>query len=318
MSRIPLRRWNALDRELPVLGLGCWQLGGTTPGASKANSWGAMTAEHAAAIVHAALEGGIRFFDTAAGYGRSEEFLGQALATTTLGKEAVVCTKVPLAPDGQLNDLPQQVEAALQRLQRNHLDILLLHGPPDDLDWHNYDRSALDALVRAGKVLAYGVSSRSLKGARNVVDARFGSVVEWVYNMLERRPESELFPAMHAAGMDFIARSPLNRGLLSTRGHSAAWEYPSTDFRSTIPAELIAWARASVDRLELPPATLAQLATYALRFSIALPNVQAVIPGTTDLRNLHELLRAAEAPALPSEDLARISALIEPCYPPWA
>jgi aryl-alcohol dehydrogenase-like predicted oxidoreductase len=101
------------------------------------HGWADITAE-AVGLVHYARDRGILFFDKAAahGHGRSETLLGQALASSAAGRSAVVCTKVSLLSVESAQSCPgsglkAQAEGSLRRLQRDHIDVLLLHGPPD-------------------------------------------------------------------------------------------------------------------------------------------------------------------------------------------
>ncbi len=318
------RYWYGLDRWIEPAGFGCWQLAGRHEVDGKPHGWIDLSADDAVSLVHFALDRGVRFFDTAAGYGhgRSETILGRALATSIVAQEAIVCTKIALAPRDERagrtpEDLPAQVEQALRRLRRDHIDLLLLHNPDDAVDWRNFDCSALDALRRCGKILAYGVSSRSLGGAERVLEAGFGSCIEWAFNLLERRPADRLFPRLREARMNFIARSPLSRGLIPRgQGEAAPAIFAATDFRSTLPAAWIEWAILSAARFE-PLADENGLPHLALRYCLSFPDVSAVIPGMHQRRQVEGLVAAAEAGPLDAATMAQISALSEECYPPW-
>jgi aryl-alcohol dehydrogenase-like predicted oxidoreductase len=275
--------------------------------------------------VHFALDRGIRFFDTAAGYGagRSEALLGQALASSELGAEAVVCTKVALTTDeaaaGRAGPhLVAELEGSLRRLRRDHVDILLLHGPPDALDWHQFDRSVLDLLRADGKILAYGVSSGSLAGAERVLEAGFGSCIEWAFNVLERRPANRLFPRLAAHRMNFIARSPLGRGTITPKyaaTHGAA--FSERDFRSTLPQEWVDWSATSAGKLVSIAGHAGGLTQFALRYCLSYAEVSAVIPGMYNRGQVEDLLSAAAAGPLEPDVIAHLGDLVDDCYPPW-
>jgi aryl-alcohol dehydrogenase-like predicted oxidoreductase len=211
------------------------------------------------------------------------------------------------------------VEASLRRLRRSHIDILLLHGPPDEMDWRNFDRSALDALAASGKIVTYGISSRSLTGAERVLDAGFGSCIEWSFNLLERRPERLLFPRLASARTNFIARSPLSRGLLTQAGATRdQTDFSPADFRSTLPGDWIEWSARSAAKLlaaDLPGAALSET---ALRYCLSFDEVTAVIPGMHGPEQVESLRRSARAGRLPPEQSARLTCAVEECYPPWA
>jgi aryl-alcohol dehydrogenase-like predicted oxidoreductase len=90
--------------------------------------------------------------------------------------------------------LVEALENSLKRLKRDNIHTLLFHSPPDDFDWANYDRTILDKLVQEGKIQQYGVSSKTLKGVKNVTDNNFGTVHEALYNVLDRRAAHSILP----------------------------------------------------------------------------------------------------------------------------
>lgn len=317
------RFWPALDRSLPPLGMGCWQLAGAYERNGRPHGFGPLTERDAVALVHHALDAGIVVFDTAAGYGdgESERRLGRALADHPQSKNAMVCTKVGVGVDfARHHSLGQAwgnaVIASAERLGRS-IDMLLLHNPPDDIDWKRVDPAPLDALISEGVIGAYGVSARSLRGALNVAAARFGACVEWVLHLLERRPGEDLIPMLHAAGMSFIARSPLSRGLFSPhRLGRAPTPFASSDFRSTLDPDWVAWTRRTLDDAGF--ALRHDLAQTALRYSLSVPGVSAVIPGIRSTDQLMDAQRARALGPLSAPERQAIEARLPACYPPWA
>ena len=133
-------------------------------------------------------------------------------------------------------DFYSRVEHSLRRLRRDHIDILLLHNPSDRLDWRTFEPTILENLKSSGKILTYGVSCRSFQSVQAVLDGAFGTCIEWVFNIFERRPVAQIFPTLSIRRVNFIARSPLSRGLISPRfaeGHDVTFD--SEEFRSTLP-----------------------------------------------------------------------------------
>ncbi|HEY0414378.1 MAG TPA: aldo/keto reductase [Allosphingosinicella sp.] len=317
------RYWYGLDRASSPIGFGCWQLAGRYALDGVPQGWTDIEAGEAIDLVHFALDHGIRFFDTAADYGdgRSETLLGEALASSPAGAGAIVCTKAALTPDeaeaGRLGPrFARAVEASLRRLRRDRIDILLLHNPPDFVDWRDFDRTLLDDLRTSGKILTYGVSSRSLGGAERVLEAGFGTCIEWALNLLERRPVRRLFPGLAAARMNFIARSPLSRGLVVPR--SGPVVFSGEDFRSTLPQAWVEWAAAAAASLSPLAEEHGGSARFALRYGLSFAETSALIPGLHRRRHVRDLLDAAEAGPLDAATLARIEAAVGPCYPPWS
>ena len=296
-----------------VLGMGCWQLCGISFLNGRANGYGALDEEVALATVQTALEGGIRFFDTAAGYGdgRSEELLGKGLGARR--SEVVICTKFAAEQNDEdgssLGFLPthtdRAIDASLERLGTDHIDILLLHGPPDDMNWDMFDTSTLEQAQADGRIGAYGVSVRSFKGARNAVEAGFGSHIEVVMNALDRRA-GELQARMDAQGQQLIARVPLASGLLTDRTLVDIPTFPPDDIRSTFPPEQMDWMVGAVRALDFLSAEPGGLATSALRYILFHPAVDRVIPGMRSPDQVHRNLRALDLGPLAADLVERI------------
>jgi aryl-alcohol dehydrogenase-like predicted oxidoreductase len=316
------RYWKGLDRSVAPLGFGCWQLAGEYTLNGKPHGWGAMDQRSAVALIHAALDQGVEFFDTAAGYGtgRSEELLGKGLATSANTNAAVVCTKQALLPEEIASmaigaAFKERVEHSLARLGVSRIDVLLLHSPPDQMDWLNFDVSALDQLVREGKVGTYGVSSISLPGARKVIEVGFGTCVEWVFHLFERRPVDTLFPEIMRSGMNFIARSPLSRGLISPRYISQQPVFAADHFRSTLPPDWVEWTIDQLRRLNEQEDLIAQ---SAIRYCLSYPEMSVVIPGYRNEDQLASAMAAWKAGGLTAEHTANLLKNIDTHYPPWS
>ncbi len=197
--------------EVPVVGIGCNNFG-----------W-RIDAKGAAAVVDAALDAGVNFFDTADVYGegRSEEFLGRALAKRR--SQAVIATKFGMKMDEQrAGASPEYVmraaEDSLRRLGTDSIDLYQLHRPDPSVPIAD-TLGALDRLVRAGKVREIGCSNFSaaqIKEAEEVArgGARFVSVQN-EYNLIHREPEADVLPACARQGMAFLPYFPLANGLLT-------------------------------------------------------------------------------------------------------
>jgi aryl-alcohol dehydrogenase-like predicted oxidoreductase len=198
--------------EVSVVGLGC-------------NNCGWRINEKATSdVVHAALDAGINFFDTADIYGgtKSEEFLGRALGRRR--DEIIIATKYGMAVDQQRRGAkPDYVcrasEDSLRRLGTDHIDLYQLHQPDPETPIAD-TLAALDELVRAGKVREIGCSNFStdqLREAEAAVRdgaARFVSVQNQ-YSLLHREPERDVIPECERIGIAFLPYFPLASGLLT-------------------------------------------------------------------------------------------------------
>ena len=309
---------------MPRIGFGTWQLGGETTHGGRQTGWGHTDEKEALRAIAHGLDCGIRFFDTADSYGkgRSERLLGKALK----GKEAIVCTKF-----GNLEDytgkavfdpspayMAGAVEASLKRLRRDTLDILLLHSPPDDFDWKNHDTAPYEKLVAEGKIRRYGLSAKTLKGAINALEHGFGSVVEVIYNALDRRAEEQVLPLCAAKNYAFVARVPLASGFLSPKYlNDPVAPFPATDIRAQLPPEVTRWFADSTRKLSFLHELEGGLSVSALRFSISHPQVTVAIPGIRKQEHALAATLAAQLGPLPPAALEEIARAVPTTFPGW-
>jgi aryl-alcohol dehydrogenase-like predicted oxidoreductase len=197
--------------EVPVVGIGCNKFG-----------W-RIDANGAAAVVDAALDADVNFFDTADiyGEGRSEEFLGHALAERR--NQAIIATKFGMKMDEQsVGACPEYVmravENSLRRLATDRIDLYQLHRPDPTVPIAD-TLGALDRLVRAGKVREIGCSNFSAGQIREAEEAARGGArfvsVQNEYNLINREPEAHVLPACTRLGLAFLPYFPLANGLLT-------------------------------------------------------------------------------------------------------
>lgn len=316
------RYWYGLNKETNPLGIGCWQIAGAHSINGKPNGWGNIEEKEALNILITAIKSGIDFFDTAQGYneGRSEELLGKAIKQTS--ESIVVCTKIVLTDDEvkQQNlsyGFSERVNESLRRLGTDRLDILLIHNPPDNINWKEFNNSTLIELQKEGKIGTFGVSTRGLDAAKNVVEAKFGTVLEWVFNIFERRPVDVLFPLIEQQKFNFIARSPLSRGLINPKYLITKPEFGKDDFRSTLPLDWVEWTLDSLRKLNangIAPTDIVKIATqYCLQYNA----VTSAIIGVRTSRQLDDFLKinsSIENSKLLNSDFFEG---IPECFPKW-
>jgi aryl-alcohol dehydrogenase-like predicted oxidoreductase len=273
-----------------VVGLGCNNLG--RPGTATADEAGT------AAVVDAALAGGITLFDVADAYGsprgRSEELLGQALASRR--DQAVVATKFGAdmgganGPDfgarGSRGYIQRAVESSLRRLRTDWIDLYQLHRP-DPATPVEETVAALDDLVRAGKIRYYGHSNLT---GRQIADltliARSGGRADPVsaqnnYSLLKRQVEREVVPACERFGLGLLPYFPLASGLLTGK-YSADAQPPE---RSRLAGRARMLAEAPWDKIEALRSFADRSGITMLDVAIgglaAQPAVASVIAGAT-------------------------------------
>ncbi|HEY3436305.1 MAG TPA: aldo/keto reductase [Actinotalea sp.] len=284
------------------VGLGAWQLG-------RSAHWpdGPDEAE-AVGIVHAALDAGVTFIDTAPGYadGRSESTIGRALRGGRRD-QVVLCTKVGHTPDGGTDWRSSSIEASVrgsaERLGTDHLDVVLLHSPPPEiLDGTRSDHyEVLDRLRDQGLVRAFGCSVDTSHDVDTVLRTSPSTALEVRFSALYQEPGAALGRA-HAAGLGTVVKIPLESGWLSGR-YTASSAFSGV--RSRWSADDVAVRAGLVDEFRaLLPAGVTVL-QGALQFVLAQESVSTVIPGVRSVGQLQGVVAAA-AGTLPAENVRAI------------
>ena len=240
LQEMEYRRLGSTGLKISRLGLGCGNFGGV--GSAPAFFGMGETEDQAFELMDRARDAGINFFDTADAYGggRSEAFIGRWLKTkgSQVRQQLLLSSKVfnPVGPgpnDRGLSrrQIVRQVDASLERLQTDRLDMYLIHEPDPDTRLEE-TLGALDDVRRAGKVLYVGASNieawRLARGL-SISDAHRFARFEWVqnsYSLLDRAPERELFPLCEDRGVGFTAFSPLAGGWLTGK-YQREMTYPA-------------------------------------------------------------------------------------------
>lgn len=308
------------------LGFGTWQFGGENLIGGKPTGWGYVDEKEAIQAVWLALGRGIQFFDTADSYGegRAEEILGKAFQSCPNAK-FVVCTKFGNRKDNQGNPfqdfspewLEQAVINSLNRLKIDCIDILLFHSPPDDFDWQNYDATVLDRLIQKGYVKKYGVSSKTIKGALRVVENRFGSALEAIFNVLDRRAEEYLFNNQIDFEYEFIARVPLASGFLKKKYLYKTPNFAKNDWRHYLPERDKNWLLESTRRLGFLDELVGGITVSALRYVLYHSGVGTAIPGMKNSEQVEANLQAVELGALAPEVVEKIKQAVPDIPAHW-
>jgi len=313
-----LRELGNSGLHVSVIGLGCNNLGRT--------GTRTMTQEGATDVVHAALDAGVTFFDTAdmygASFGLSETLLGEALRGRR--DEAVIATKfghqdypTPLAdigPRGGRAYIRAAVEASLTRLQTDRIDLYQLHTP-DPATPVEETLEALDELVREGKVRAIGHSNLDGAAIREADDAatalgtaRFVSAQN-EYSLLAREVEADVLPAVRERGLGFLPYFPLANGLFT--GKFSRTERPA-DTRIARQRPHIA-DQAPWDAIEALEAFAAERGIGILEATfgwlLSRPELSSVIAGATKPEQIVANAAAGDGWGPTPDEVAAIDAL---------
>ncbi|UHG94483.1 aldo/keto reductase [Spirosoma oryzicola] len=306
------RRIGTGGPEVSALGLGCmgmsWSYG---PPKDKAQM---------IALLRAAVERGVTFFDTAEVYGpyQNEELLGEALAP--FRGQVVIATKFGWAPASEreatgrwnaLNSRPehikQVVEGSLKRLRVEVIDLYYQHRvdpavPIEDV------AGVVKELIQAGKVKYFGLSEAGAATIRRAHAVQAVTALQSEYSLWYREPETEILPTLEELGIGFVPFSPLGKGFL-TGAINETTQFDATDFRSTVPRfseENRKANQALVDLLsKIAQQKNATPSQIALAWLLAQKPWLVPIPGTTKLNRLAENL-AAVAVHLTQDDLGQI------------
>ncbi len=210
--------------SVPALGLGCWAIGGPWTAGGAAAGWGVVDDAESTRAIHAGVDAGVRFFDTAQAYGtgHSETVLGAALR----GRDSVrIATKIGLAidpasraligPDITVGGIVAGINESLRRLQRDRIDLVLLHLNSLPIEDAAPVFDTLDRLRTAGKIVAYGWSTDFPDRAAAFATRPGMVAIEHAMNVFFRA--DALLPVIASQGLLSINRSPLAMGLLGGR-----------------------------------------------------------------------------------------------------
>jgi aryl-alcohol dehydrogenase-like predicted oxidoreductase len=293
--------------EVSALGLGCMGLSyGYGPATDR---------KEAIALIRAAVERGVTFFDTAEIYGpfTNEELVGEALAP--FRNQVVIATKFGIRHDAdgqQVQDsrpesIRQSVEGSLKRLRVDAIDLYYQHRVDPDVAIEEVAGTVRD-LIREGKVKHWGLSEAGVQTIRRAHAIRPVTAVESEYSLWWRRPEEELLPTLEELGIGFVPFSPLGKGFLTGKIDEKTM-FDKNDFRNIVPRFTPEARKANLALVDLlgtmaekKKATPAQI---ALAWMLAQKPWIVPIPGTTKLHRLEENIGAV-AVELTAGDLREI------------
>lgn len=300
--------------EVSALGLGCMGISfGLGP---------AMDRQDGIALIRAAVESGVTFFDTAEVYGpfTNEEVVGEALAPYR--DQVVIATKFGFKPaaDGvgrwsELDSRPEHirevVEASLKRLRTDRIDLLYQHRVDPEVPIEDVAGAVKD-LIQAGKVKHFGLSEAGVQTIRRAHTVQPVAALQSEYSLWWREPEAEILPALEEFGIGFVPFSPLGKGFLTGKIDENT-TFDSTDFRNIVPRFTPENRKANqvvVDLIgDIARSKNATPAQVALAWVLAQKPWMVPIPGTTKLHRLEENLGSLNI-ELTVDDLREIDSAV--------
>ena len=301
------------------ISFGAWAIGG---------AWGAVDDKDSLAALHAALDAGVNFFDTADVYGdgRSERLLAKLKKERR--EEFYVATKAgrrlrEQTPEGYSREnLTTFIERSLRNLETETIDLLQLHCPPTEVYYRPEVFGILDDMVKAGKLRHYGVSVEKVEEALKAIEFPNVQSVQIIFNIFRQRPAELFFAEAQKRKVGIFARVPLASGLLSGK-MSLGSKFAKDDHRNfnrhgqafdrgeTFSGVDFATGLSAVEQLKKLVPSRASLAQLALRWILEFPAVTCAIPGARRPAQVTDNITASDLPALSKSSLERIGKIYD-------
>lgn len=311
MTTLKQRELGTSGLKVSALGMGCMGLH---------FAYGpAVDEQSGIAVIRAAYDLGVTFFDTAEAYGpfTNEEVVGKALAP--MRDQVVIATKFGFkdgVPSAGMDSRPEHIrevaEASLKRLNVEYIDLFYQHRVDPNVPAEDVAGAVKD-LIQAGKVRYFGLSEAGVQTLRRAHAVQPVTALQSEYSLWWRQPEVEILPVCEELGIGFVPFSPLGRGFLTGK-MTETTVFAKGDIRNTYPRFSADARRANqtlIDRLAtIAAAKKASSAQIALAWLLAQKPWIVPIPGTTKVARLQENVGAASVDLSP-EDLAQINEVLE-------
>src|ERR1700730_18572499 len=313
------RKLGKTNFKVSEVSLGAWQIGG---------SWGDVSDEDAERVVHAAIDNGTNFIDTADVYGdgRSERFIAKVLSETK--EQVFVATKAgrrlqPHTVDGYNRaNLTAFVERSLKNLRRETLDLVQLHCPPTGVYYQPEVFAALDELKQEGKSLYYGVSVEKVEEALKAIEYPGLATVQIIFNIFRQRPAGLFFPVAKQRDIGILVRLPLSSGLLSGKINRQTTFSPEDhrnfnrngeqfDRGETFSGVDFDVALDAVDQVRKLLPEGVTMPNFALRWILDYDAVGCVIPGARNEEQIKQNVAASTLPSLTSAQKEALAGLYD-------
>jgi len=305
--------------KVSTISFGAWAIGGT---------WGAVDDAESLAALRRAVELGVNFFDTADVYGdgRSERLVAQL--RRDCGQPIHIATKAgrrlnPHVAEGyNRENLTAFVERSLKNLDTEAIDLLQLHCPPTSVYYMPEVFGILDDLVKAGKLLYYGVSVEKVEEALKAIEYPNVQTVQIIFNMFRRRPLELFFAQAQQRQVGILARVPLASGMLTGKLKPAS-QFAADDHRAfnrdgaafdrgeTFSGVDYAAGLQAVEELKAVCPAGMSMVQFALRWILMFDAVTCAIPGAKRPAQAEENIAAADMPALSADVMAQAASVYD-------
>jgi len=303
--------------QVSEIGFGAWAIGA---------EWGPVSEEDALLALHAAIDQGVNFIDTADVYGdgRSEQIIARTLKQRS--ERIYVATKAgrrldPHTADGyNQENITAFVERSLRNLQVETIDLLQLHCPPPQVYYMPEVFGILDDLIQAGKIQYYGVSVEKVEEAIKAIQYPNVQSIQIIFNMFRIRPSELFFQLAQQEKVAIMARVPLASGLLSGK-MSQSTTFPKDDHRNynrqgdafdvgeTFSGVDFECGLKAVEELrQLIPDEMS-MAQFALRWILMFDAVTLAIPGAKNAKQAFENAQVSDLPSLSDKTMEQINSI---------
>jgi aryl-alcohol dehydrogenase-like predicted oxidoreductase len=320
------RVFGRTGRAVSEIGFGAWAIGA---------SWGQVDDTAAKQALHAALDAGVTFIDTADVYGdgHSEQLIAGVLKERG-GEKPYVATKAgrrlpKQTVDGYtLENLTGWIDRSLRNLAVDRLDLVQLHCPPTDLYYHPQVFETLDKLKSQGKIRDYGVSVERVEEALKAIEFPGVVSVQIIFNIFRQRPADLFFEQARKREIAVIARVPLASGLLSGK-FRVDTKFEDTDHRqfnrngeafdvgetfSGVPYDV---GLKAVNRIRPLVAGDTTMARFALRWILMFDAVTVAIPGARNPEQARSNAEAADLPPLTEDVMTELKRIYDEDIRPY-
>ncbi len=313
------RNFGRTGWKVSEIGFGSWAIGG---------SWGTVSEEDAVAALHAAIDDGVNFIDTADVYGdgRSEEIVGRVVKERP--EEIHVATKLGrrLQPHIAEKYTPEAMEGFIDRSLKNlgveTLDLVQLHCPPTEVYYRPEVFDALDRFVAKGKIAHYGVSVEKVEEAIKATEYPAVKSVQIIFNIFRQRPAELFFQLAAEREVAILTRVPLASGLLTGK-MSPESTFPDDDHRNfnrdgaafdqgeTFSGVDFETGLKAVEELRGLVPEGVSMAQFALRWILSFDAVSVAIPGAKNPEQAHSNAQAGDLSAFSKDTMDRIGRIYD-------
>ncbi|MBK9749685.1 MAG: aldo/keto reductase [Chloroflexi bacterium] len=298
------------DLNLSEVGLGTWEISGDV--------WGKKDDAESLKAIHTALDLGVNYIDTAAGYGsgHSETLIGQVLGERKADNVSVSTKILPKClqwappPHKEIDEffppdwIVEQCEASLKRLNIERIGILFLHTWSRSWGHRTEWYEAMLKLKQQGKIQAIGISipDEGIADANVHVEGGRVDVIQCVYNVFQQEPEHVLFPLARKHNVGIVARSPFSSGALT--GHwTKEIQFSAEDWRGRWPKSIKDnWLEEQVEMSEAVRQVIShsgrEMSEVAIRYVLDNPNVTSTIPGSANPKHVRANINVVSTPSL--------------------